>query len=352
MKKFLSIALALLMVCVMLPTIALADLAEGETCVAKIGETKYETLDKAIQAAANAETPTTISLENGVTVYLTSGTAHENNNSRNVKIVGNGTQTVDVIQNAVNAEGGMLSYQRGSKFAFENVTVKAGEGNFDGIVCSALTFNNCTITGKLTLYGAATFTGCTFMTQQPLLTAADIPDFANITYTYNNTMDNQYSIWTWGGTTVTFTNCTFNTNGKAILLYGQATAKNPTNLVVNNCTFNDRQNGAAGKAAIEIGNDYNATYHLTAKNNTVNGFAPGKNTGSTLWGNKNNMSEENLTLTVEEKPTQIVIITPTEETPKTDDQKNPSTGANDMVAAAAALMAVAALGMAVLSRKK
>ena len=224
----------------------------------------------------------------------------------------------------------MLSYQRGSKFAFENVTVKAGEGNFDGIVCSALTFNNCTITGKLTLYGAATFTGCTF----------------------NNTMDNQYSIWTWGGTTVTFTNCTFNTNGKAILLYGQATAKNPTNLVVNNCTFNDRQNGAAGKAAIEIGNDYNATYHLTAKNNTVNGFAPGKNTGSTLWGNKNNMSEENLTLTVEEKPTQIVIITPTEETPKTDDQKNPATGANDMVAAAAALMAVAALGMSILSRKK
>ena len=51
-------------------------------------------------------------------------------------------------------------------------------------------------------------------------------------------------------------------------------------------------------------------------------------------------------------PTQIVIITPAEDTPKTEDQKNPSTGANDMVAAAAALMAVSALGMAVLSRKK
>ncbi len=51
-------------------------------------------------------------------------------------------------------------------------------------------------------------------------------------------------------------------------------------------------------------------------------------------------------------PTQIVIITPTEDTPKTEDQKNPTTGANDMVAAAAALMAVSALGMAVLSRKE
>ena len=51
----------------------------------------------------------------------------------------------------------------------------------------------------------------------------------------------------------------------------------------------------------------------------------------------------------------ITIIVPgdtTPETPKTDDQKNPSTGANDVVAAAVALMAVSALGMAVLTRKK
>ena len=56
------------------------------------------------------------------------------------------------------------------------------------------------------------------------------------------------------------------------------------------------------------------------------------------------------------EPTNITIIVPGDttpaETPKTDDQKNPSTGANDMVAAAAALMAVAALGMSILSRKK
>ena len=49
-----------------------------------------------------------------------------------------------------------------------------------------------------------------------------------------------------------------------------------------------------------------------------------------------------------------IVIVPdrTEDTPKTDDQKNPSTGANDMAAAAVALMAVSALGMAVLTRKK
>ena len=48
----------------------------------------------------------------------------------------------------------------------------------------------------------------------------------------------------------------------------------------------------------------------------------------------------------------VIIPDRTEDTPKTEDQKNPSTGANDMVAAAVALMAVSALGMAVLSRKK
>ena len=47
-----------------------------------------------------------------------------------------------------------------------------------------------------------------------------------------------------------------------------------------------------------------------------------------------------------------IITTPSEDTPKTEPEKNPTTGANDVVAAAVALMAVSALGMAVLARKK
>ena len=54
----------------------------------------------------------------------------------------------------------------------------------------------------------------------------------------------------------------------------------------------------------------------------------------------------------EEVSTPIIIYTPAEDTPKTEPEKNPSTGANDVVAAAVALMAVSALGMAVLARKK
>ena len=218
-----------------------------------------------------------ISIASGQTITLDNGIANEGDKSRVITFSGNGSQTVDVITKAVTAEGGQLNYQRGSSFTFENLTIQAGEGNFDGIVCNELTFKDCTIKGKLTLFGKATFINCVF----------------------DNTMANQYSIWTWGGTDVTFENCTFNTNGKAILLYGGADGKNPTNLVVNNCIFNDRNSGAAGKAAIEIGNDYNATYTLTVNNATVNGFADGKNTGSKLWANKNSMDAEHLTVTID-----------------------------------------------------
>ena len=218
-----------------------------------------------------------ISIASGQTITLDNDIANGGDKSRDITFSGNGSQTVDVITNAVSAEGGQLNYQRGSSFTFENLTIQAGEGSFDGIVCDELTFKNCTIKGKLTLFGKATFEGCVF----------------------DNTMADQYSIWTWGGTDVTFEGCTFNTNGKAILLYGGASASNPTNLVVNNCTFNDRNNGAAGKAAIEIGDDYNATYTLTVNNATVNGFAAGQNTNSKLWANKNSMDAEHLTVTID-----------------------------------------------------
>ena len=226
------------------------------------------------------DTPITVELTSNTTVTLDNGIANEGENSRNITFVGDGTQTVDVITKATNAEGGMLNYQRGSSFTFKNMTIQAGEGSFDGVVCDALTYENCTIKGKLTLYGKATFVNCVF----------------------ENTMADQYCIWTWGGTDVKFDGCTFNTNGKAILLYGQATEAKPTNLMVVNSIFNDRNNGSAGKAAIEIGNDYNAYYKLTIDGCTVNGFADGKNTGSKLWANKNSMDAAHLSVTIDGTP--------------------------------------------------
>lgn len=238
--------------------------------------TTHEDFNSAI-TSASAGVSATIKLASNMTAVLDNGIANEGDKSRNITFVGDGTQTFDVITKATNAEGGMLNYQRGSSFTFKNMSIKAGEGNFDGVVCDELVYENCTITGKLTLYGKATFVNCVF----------------------ENTMADQYSIWTWGGTDVKFDKCTFNTNGKAILLYGQATEAKPTNLIVTNCTLNDRKNGAAGKAAIEIGNDYNATYNLTISDCVINGFAEGKNTGSKMWANKNSMDAAHLSVTID-----------------------------------------------------
>ena len=234
-----------------------------------------DSLNDGIKNSTNKDV--TVVMPASSTFTLDNGIANEGAKSRDVTFVGDGTQTVDVVKNAISAEGGQLNYQRGSTFTFENLTIQAGKGDFDGVVCNELTYKNCTIKGKLTLYGKATFINCVF----------------------ENDMANQYSIWTWGGTDVTFEGCTFNTNGKAILLYGQATEAKPTNLTVTKCIFNDRNNGTAGKAAIEIGNDYSATYTLTVNNATVTGFADGKNTGSKLWANKNSMDAAHLTVTID-----------------------------------------------------
>ena len=220
-----------------------------------------------------------ISIASGQTINLDSGIAHEGDKSRDITFVGDGTQTVDVVKNAVNTnEGEELNYQRGSSFTFENLTIQAGSTPYGGIVCDELTYKNCTIKGKLTLYGKATFINCVF----------------------ENDMANQYSIWTWGGTDVTFEGCTFNTNGKAILLFGE---EKTTNLTVNNCEFNDRNNGAAGKAAIEIGEaNYGKHNNFTVVINgstVASGFAVGQNTTSKLWANKNNMSAQYLSVTID-----------------------------------------------------
>ena len=243
--------------------------------------TSQDELNDAITTGTTQGQSATVTLPSNSTFTLDNGIANEGSKSRDITFVGDGTQTFDVVTNATTAEGGELNYQRGSSFTFKNMIIQAGEGNFDGIVCDELTYVGCTIKGKLTLYGKATFVDCIF----------------------ENDMADQYSIWTWGGTDVKFDGCTFNTNGKAILLYGQATAEKPTNLTVINCTFNDSEKYVFEKAAIEVGNDYGATYSIVATNCKVNSFAinpNGTSTNSTLWANKNSMDAAHLSVTIDE----------------------------------------------------
>ena len=170
-----------------------------------------------------------------------------------------------------------------SQVAFENMTVRFSTATFNGISdITSITFRNCTIEGTFNGYANQNlFEDCVF----------------NIT-------GDQYSVWTWGARNVLIKNCTFNCDGKALLLYGGA-AGSPTtpttSLTIEDCTFND--NGSISeKAAIEIGNDYNATYSLNVKNAKVNGFdinPKGISTGTTLWGNKDSMDKDHLSVTVD-----------------------------------------------------
>lgn len=243
--------------------------------------TSQDELNDAITTGTTQGQSATVTLPSKSTFTLDNGIANEGSKSRDITFVGDGTQTIDVVKNSItSSEGEEMNYQRGSSFTFKNMTIQAGTTPYGGIVCDELTYVECTIKGKLTFYGKATFVDCTF----------------------ENDMANQYSIWTWGGTDVKFEGCTFNTNGKAILLYGQATAEKPTNLTVINCTFNDSEKYVFEKAAIEVGNDYGATYSIVATNCKVNGFAinpNGTSTNSTLWANKNSMDAAHLSVTID-----------------------------------------------------
>ena len=122
MKKFLSIALALLMVCVMLPVVSMAASAEGETCVAKIGNEEYDSLQAAINAG------------NGQVVELVA-------DSTESVTVNSGSVTLKLSAKLTNTEGQhTITVSKGATLTIE------GAGTVDNVSdgCGAL-FNNGTV---------------------------------------------------------------------------------------------------------------------------------------------------------------------------------------------------------------
>ena len=121
-------------------------------------------------------------------------------------------------------------------------------------------------------------------------------------------------------------------NGTGYLIYDDATANNKS-FTNDNLTLTITEDNTVAKTVdITQGVKGSTKYGMSeiVKTKVENNVVPGGSTGGTI----------------------VIVPDRTEDTPKTEPEKNPTTGANDMVAAAAALMAVSALGMAVLSRKK
>ena len=118
-------------------------------------------------------------------------------------------------------------------------------------------------------------------------------------------------------------------NGTGYLIYddsnGTFTNENLNLTITKDNTVAKTVNTTQGVKDGEI-HPLNGIVKTTVENNVV----PGGSTGGTI----------------------VIVPDRTEDTPKTEPEKNPTTGANDVVAAAVALMAVSALGAAVLTRKK
>ena len=237
--------------------------------------------------------------------------------------------------------------------------------NFTGNVNIASSLNDAVISGF-------TFDGCSFTTNGTARSNGQALRYYNENNNgqvsdltvKNCTFTNCYQgVYTMKIKNVAVENCDFNTTGhNAIAIQGEAC--NHGNVVITNNEFKN-----IGDRIVRF-NIIGEGTTITIKNNTSvnsgdsNGEIIAANSrpesvqvtmSGNTWGNvgkkeaKNGAGFENV---VNEPGTITIIVPPTEDTPKTEPEKNPTTGANDMVAAAAALMAVSALGMAVLSRKK
>ena len=161
----------------------------------------------------------------------------------------------------------------------------------------------------------------------------------NNTITSTNSESNRGAVQLTDAKTCAVTNNTIDVNGGNAIFFHEAATNMNASYTINNNKI---------KAPYLIYNNTALTENnIQSQGNTLDIANPGK-----AMTKETGAIDSTTTIngTVVEHP--IVIITPTEDTPKTEPEKNPTTGANDMVAAAAALMAVSALGMAVLSHKK
>ncbi len=165
----------------------------------------------------------------------------------------------------------------GATLNFKGLSMGFGTENYRGFQHTAkVTYTDCILNGKQFLYAPTVeFTNCTI----------------------NNYAD--YSVWTYGASDVKFTGCTFNSGGKAVLVYNEDTTGSfVADIALDNCTFTDNDTLDTNKGAVELGNNPNKTnvYHIAFTGCTVNGFAvndEGTSTGSTFWGNKNSMDSGN-----------------------------------------------------------
>ena len=399
MKKLLSVVLALLMLAVMLPVTAMAD--DANYCTIEGVNGKFDTLTAAAKAwreskgvvtegntfgANNLGTVEFIVWDIYGTVPVGDGAGVVGDNGAGECIFTGGYFTPDVTVSKVTVTGHNNATISKTNDEYR-VSVNANEVVFANITFEDTMRN----TGNP---GSLTFTNCTFKAglRMPHAGANSTLKVENCTFTGEVASD--YAIFVQGPKGGTMSNVVLSGNkisgyqrGVNVQAGTSATVSITGNTITNltGYTKNDQTYGAAiqlttgrefiitnNKIDVNTGNAFRFYSGLdadvTISDNIIKApylvwnQAELPNEKITSQDNKLTITNPNKAATsdgaledatvIKAAPTQIVIITPAGDTPKTEPEKNPTTGANDMVAAAAALMAVSALGMAVLSRKK
>ena len=385
MKKLLSLALALLMLAVMLPVVSMADeikWEDGKNVYWQAGDTSGQTatLAEALKAAYMAKGDITITCRPDSDVgSLTHGRVADN-----ITIIGNGAY---ISGGECDLEVDTYRYDRTTGKQDENgaylekeITITAsnlynlgvwGQRHTNYTVNINLT--NCDskeISGKenvqriyitgITGVNNITVKDCDFLT-----TACALYSNADGTVVIDNCTFNggqvpvNFNHKASGAQIVTVKNCTFTNCGDASIVYAAPvrfvnSGTGSLDATIENNTFTDTV-GNNGDILLGDYREGKESHDVTATI-TPNGTTKVRNSGTTdlpqtITGKVTADAKGNITPVKEEGPTTIVIISPTQDTPKTDDQKNPATGANDLVAVAVAAAALALAGSAIILRK-
>lgn len=415
MKKFLAMALALLMLCMMMPVVAMAE--GNPTCVDGVWQNVTPTnAQDVLDGKYGPIDGTTIILGEGTYGKLELGRATKYTGSNTDYYIGGVSEankkTYDEFVTIKNNGqwSGSAYYVRN----MSNVTIKAAPGATVTVV--GLTGGSGHVYGECYDYvldKAYTSGSAYYLTQ----------NWSNITIegiTFTAPVDISSSLGTTVIDGVAFKNCAFNINNtasgnQALRYYNENNDGKVKNLTVDGCSFNtcfqgvytQKINGITvmnssfdttahnaiavqsgsdavnHKAVVITGNTFanigdriirfgvvgaDTAITISGNTSTNSGDASGEiikaqtlpdgmqvTMSNDNWGKKDGMNPtfgDGFTeVTVIEEPT--IIIVPSTEEPKPDeDQKNPATGANDFVGVAAAAAVMALLGSAVLLRKK
>ena len=391
MKKLLSLALALLLLAVMLPVVSMADeiaWEEGKNVYWQAGNSVGQTatlkdaLKDAYMANTNNGDITITCRPNSDVGEMTHGHVADN-----ITIIGNGAYIsggecdleVDTYQ--FNRATGVQDENNGV-YLEKNITITAS--NLYNLGVWGQRHTSYTVNINLTNCDSKAING---MDNVQRVYISGTTGVNNITVTGCDFLTKATALYSNADGTVVIDNCTF--NGGQVPVNFNHKADGTQTVTVKNSTFTncgDTGDWSAFAAPVRFVNSGKGSLDATIENNTFtgtvgnngdillgdyrdgetsndftatitpNGTTKVRNSGITdeptpITGKVTADAKGNITRVQEEGPTTIVIINPTQDTPKTDDQKNPTTGANDLVAVAVAAAALALAGSAIILRK-